>query len=215
MKKNNNFTLMLTMHSHLSLLTDLMINKLAFVLSLKQALDKKDELSEDERFSDQTFETQDKFNSIYLNSLKGTTSSSKALVELLLSSEIIPYSLLEDIQQSLAYKEENQIIEDTIFNPFNVNKESLSEAKNEFLFRIVYLFRILHHLKDIEIGMQEYGVECYKVPEEESEDSINILDGIYDMDENKLKEEVMLDCILDESETDQLQQEKNEILSLI
>ena len=216
MNKTIYFNEHLLLDQHVRILVGATISKLAFVLSLKEALDGKDALDEEERFSDETFESQDKFNQILLSSLKGVTSYSQSLKELILTSRIIPEELMDDITACLSFKEQDINDEFSVFYPYGITKKGHEEAINEFYVTAVYIFRTYHWLTDIETGMQEYGVGNYIIPLGSDEDvSANVTDGIMDLTNDELKKELSSYLIPSESDTDEMQEEKMALKQLL
>ena len=59
------------------------------------------------------------------------------------------------------------------------------------------------------MGIQEYGINPYVVPEEDDGSGINILDGIYDLSLAEMKAEVDKHLLIRDSDTDQQQEDSN------
>lgn len=204
----------LWMNSELTIACQASLNKFAFLLSLEGALEGKDGLSEDERFDDGTYELQDKLYNIYLPMMKEVDSQSKALSELSANAHIIPLSLLEDLNVLISYKEDSQNITDSPFTPYDIDKESFKESICEFYIRLLSVLRVNAWLEDIEMGIQEYGINPYVVPEEDDGSGVNILDGIYDLSLAEMKAEVDKHLLIRDSDTDQQQEDKASLKAL-
>jgi hypothetical protein len=215
MKKTEQFQYTLLMNQHIHVLVNTLLSKLAFVLSLREALFPKDNLEEDERFSDETFETQDRFYQAYLPFLRKVASQSQPLRDVIAHSEIIPLSLSEGLLYCLELNEEDNLDETNPFNPFSITKKSFQDSIEEFQLRVAYIYRVYHWLVDIEVGMQEYGVESYLVPVTDSESDVTPLDGIYDLSKEEIEKEVIRDLKPNDSDTDEMQQEKQALKDLL
>lgn len=202
------------MAGELHTIADSLLSRLCFLLSLKDALEGKENLEEEERFSDETFELQDKFYDIYLQTMKNISSNSLTLENVLSESKIIPLNLIEDIKASLAYKEDVLNLSDSVFSPYRTEKEDEDDAEFEFVFRLVFLFRTMNWITDIETGIQEYGMECYYVPDTDSEEDANVLDGIFSLDYACLKKELKKYLLPNDDDTDEMQANKNSIKML-
>lgn len=205
----------LWMAGEIHALADTLSSRVCFLLSLKEALDGKDGFTEEERFSDDTFMLQDRFYNVYLQTLKNISSNSTILEDVLIESEIIPVNLIDDIKASLAYKEDVMNLYDSVFSPNRTGKEDEEDAEFEFILRLVILFRTMNWINDIETGIQEYGIDCYLVPETDSKEDVNVLDGIFDLDYASLKKELKDYLRPQDDDTDELLADKKSIAILL
>ncbi len=216
MNRSTYFNLHLLLDQHIRILDDSLISKLAFVLSLKEALDGRDEMEEDERFSDEVFQKQDRYNQIYLSFIKELASHDGDINEVTEPSGIIPGNLADSIFDCLSFKITEITEESNGYYPFGVTKKTFTTAVNLFYSMTVYIFRTYCWLQDIETGMQEYGVASYIIdPETELASDISPLDGIDEIPPEKLKEELLNHLIPNESDTDEMQQEKMALKQLL
>lgn len=214
MKTTNLRQLHLLMNEELLIAVQSTLTKFAFLLSLQGALEGKDELSEEERFSDETYELQDKLYSIYLPFIKEAKNSSKAIDEIARQSNIIPLNLLEDIHLLLQYQEELSSPFFTPFTPYDVTKGKLQESIFDFYLRLVSIYRINSWINDIEMGIQEYGIASYVVQEDDDYDDINILDGVYELSLEALKDEACKLLLVKDDDTDYQQEDKQSLSEL-
>lgn len=205
----------LWMAGEIHALADTLTSKVCFLLSLKEALDGKDDLTEDERFSDDTFLLQDRFYNVYLQTLKNISSNSTILEDVLIESEIMPVNLITDIKACLGYKEDAMNLSDSVFSPNRMEKEDEEDAEFEFVLRLVFLFRTMNWMNDIETGIQEYGIDCYLVPDTDSTKDANVLDGIFDLDYVSLKKELKSYLRPQDDDTNELLADKKSIAILL
>lgn len=205
----------LLMNAELALACQASLNKFAFLLSLEGALEGKDGLDEEERFDDDTYELQDKLYNIYLPMMKEVDSHSRVLPELGVKAHIIPTLLLEDLNVILTYKEDSNNITDSPFSPYDIDKDSFIESIMEFYIRLLSILRVDAWIEDIEMGIQEYGINPYVVPEEDDNTGVNILDGIYEMSLDEMKEEVDKHLLIRDNDTDQQQEDKASLKALM
>ena len=203
------------MNAELALACQASLNKFAFLLSLEGALEGKDGLDEEERFDGDTDELQDKLYNIYLPMMKEVDSHSRVLPELGVKAHIIPTLLLEDLNVILTYKEDSNNITDSPFSPYDIDKDSFIESIMEFYIRLLSILRVDAWIEDIEMGIQEYGINPYVVPEEDDNTGVNILDGIYEMSLDEMKEEVTRHLLIRDNDTDQQQEDKASLKALM
>lgn len=215
MKTTDYRRLHLLMNAELLTAYDSVLEKLAFVLSIREALDGKDDLDDDHRFSDETYELQDELFIKYSRALSKVKSGSKKLDNLCLASGVLPVNLLNDIHFLLSMKEESQSVNNDLFYPYEVGKNDLLVSTPEFKTRLLYCMRVMAWLNDIDIGIQDYGVSVYLVPESDSEKDINIIDGLWDMKEEDVGKELSLMLEANDNDTDHQQQDKESWRRLI
>ena len=191
------------------------LQKLAFVLSLQKALKGKDKLSEEERFSDETYETQEQYYDIYDELFSDPINNQSAIEKIIKESKIIPINLYSDIQLLLSYIEDQQNISLSVFAPLEANHESFTDLLYEFYLRLLTCLRTLAWLEDIEMGVEAYGVNFYKIPEDDSSEAINVLDGIFDKKKEELLEEILILLKNNEMDNEDLTKDKLALSSLI
>lgn len=183
-------SLLIQMNQEILLLIDSTLNDLALTIALSKILRGKDELDEDERFSDETYRLTETIQNDYQSFFHEATSQSRAFARVLQESEIIPLNLQSDINLMLEYKADSLDISSSPFSPYAEDKDSFYDAEYEFCFRLLAIYRTKSWINDILQGIQDYGVDPYLVPEGDNEDAINILDGIYDLDNTKIASEL-------------------------
>lgn len=210
--KNTFFTNCLLMNSHISLLIDNLMDKLAFVLSLGKVLEGRDDLDEEERFADEIFEQQDVYFEMIDPFVKKTRKTSDGLVNLLIDSTIISMILMKDIDTCLSFKEDSLYIQDDCFDPYEEDKKI---AIKEFCYRLCYLLRVYYWLTDIEIGMQDYGFDSYIVPDSETLHDYDPVDELLDMKTKDLMEELKAELKECEADTEEMRQQKEELTKFI
>ncbi len=214
--KTNHFSNSLLMGSHLSLLSELVLEKTAFLLSLQKALDGKDNLSEEERFADETYELQDNYFTMLSGFLAEADENSTALFSLLTDSDIFSETLLEAIKKIIACKKEYAVKKEGDFSPF-VEKDVYEEACFRFLSETCFLFRVYYWLTDIENGIQDYGIQSYAISKTEidKEKEDDFLLNLYDFKKEDFLKEIKEDCSLLENDTEEMTQEKSQLWDFI
>ena len=85
----------------------------------------------------------------------------------------------------------------------------------EFYIRLLSILRVDAWIEDIETGIQEYGINPYVVPEEDDNTGVNILDGIYEMSLDEMKEEVTRHLLIRDNDTDEQQEDKASLKALM
>lgn len=214
--KTDHFNDSLLMGSHLSLLSELVLEKAAFLLSLQKALDGKDGLSEDERFSDETYELQDNYFTLLSSFLAEADENSTALFSLLTDSDIFSETLLEAIKKIIACKEEYAVKKEGDFSPF-IENDIYDEACFRFLSETCFLFRVYYWLTDIETGIQDYGIQSYAISttEIDKEKEDDFLLNLYDFKKEDFLKELKADCSFLENDTDEMTKEKSHLWDFI
>lgn len=211
------FNVPLLMYEHTKLSCKLIMDKIAFVISLKEVLKGKDKLSEEERFSDAVFEEQENLFEKYKDFLLDNNKSYSEKYNLLKRSKIFSCRLLNDIDSYEEFLSNSTDISTTPYYPFYSDKDSFEFATKEFYLDLVYIFRIYHMLCEIEEGMQQYGVTFYLVPceLEEKDDEVSIVSNLIDLPQEEIEKELYHDIIPTENDTEEMQQEKNAIKQLL
>lgn len=195
--------------------TTTILHKLAFILSLQKALKGKDKFSDDERFNYETYEIQEQYYDIYEELFLNPITNQSSIEKIIKESKIIPINLYSDIQILLSYIEDQQNISQSVFAPLEADEESFAELTYEFYLRLLTCLRTLTWLEDIELGIEAYGVNCYKIPEDDSSEAINVLDGILDMKEDELLGQILILLGNNEMDNEDITKDKFALLSLI
>lgn len=191
------------------------MDSLAYLLSLYAALNDKDELKEEERINENTEDAVYQVQALLQPLLREIKPHSLGLSQILLDTGIFPINLMNDINEVLIYKEEaNNPIQSSLY-PYLNSKEDREDAMEDFLFHLVVAHRVESWIIDIADGILQYGVTPYLVPENDSEKSINILDGIEEMDMKDYFEELPEYLIPRDDDSDERQENKKYEASLL
>jgi len=189
-------TLLERMNQELLLTIDSNLKDLSLVIAMAKVLKGKDSLSQEERFNDDIYQQIDNVQSILIPYFKKATPDDKAFHNILMDSEVIPLNLMNDIDETLSFREDSYDISSSPFSPYYEDKESFTDAKEEFFLRLLILYRVKAWLNDIIYGIQDYGVDPYKVMEGDSEERINLLDGVYDLTEEQVIAELRIHLLV-------------------
>ena len=192
-----------------------MLENLAFLLAVKKVFQGKDSQKEEVRFSDENAEKVYDNKEVILEMIQSAKSDDKKLNQMMEKSKVIPFNLQEDIHTVLDMKEEQNNILETIFTPRNEKDEEFNDAYVDFLMRITMVLRVTNWIMDIADGIQEYGVEPYVIPEEDNENGLDALNGVYDMREEELEEELGRYLILKDLDDDDVIQNKVALKELL
>lgn len=178
----------LIMNQELIIAYDSLLDDLSFTLSIASIFKGKDDLDEDERCSDENIESVYSMHSILSPILRESKPNSPSFFQAVRSSEVIEEELLEKINEVLAYKDEKKTIALSVFDPYS---DDLDECIREFYQELLLVLRLRFILKDIAEGIQEYGVEPYKVPDNNMQERNKFpFEEIESLTDDKLKEEV-------------------------
>lgn len=175
------------------------IDKIIFLISVEKILDGKDNLSEAERFSTSQMNKQDK---IY-TSLKEEydANHTKAIKHICNNSSIISNTMKNNC---LLLLQELSDLEYYQSGPFyiykSIEKDKLTDAFLYFKSLILTTLKINAVINEMEIGLQEYGVDSYKVSDKDSKYEFDICEEVYSFTIDEI--DTQLEILLSESETD-------------
>lgn len=215
MKETEYRNIMLLMNQESLIAYERMLEHLSFLLSVRKVFDGKDDWEEEKRFSDSIAERVYDTKEVILNNIRSSRSDSKKLNSLLEKSKVIPINLTEDIHTVLDMKEEQSNILETIYTPDDLTKDAFTACFSDFLLRMAIVYRVDTWIFDIADGIQEYGVAPFLLPENDNEDMINILDGVYELKDDELKNELLNKILIKDNDDDSLIQDKINIKQLI
>lgn len=210
-----NRTLLERMNQELLLSIDSTLVDLSLVIAMGKVFDGKDALPQEERFNDSAYQQVDSYQSILLPYFRKAKSGESAFHSVLMDSHLIPLNLQEDLDEMLTIREESFDITSSPFSPYLLDEEDFEEAKDTFALRLLLVYRIKSWINDIILGIQDYGVDPYKVDEaRDNEECINLLDGIYDLSHEEVLQELHKHLLIDEDEKEEAMDKQSLIVLL-
>lgn len=195
------------------------ISCLSLLLSMKNELRFKDEKAEEERLSEDAVSRITDCQSI-LYPLLDSLQDDATLEEILLSSGLFTVSLANDIIAIYHYRSENRNSRLPLFDFSSSDKATFSENSLLFLQRLVAISRVRCYLEEIISGIEQYGVECYLLADEEDNaDMLATKDGVFKApDEMEAKEcinELLIEMMPHDEDSDEERDDKIQILSIL
>ena len=157
-------------NQELSILCDSCLDDIAFLLGYRFAFENKENYDDDDKLFDAVSSVQ----SVISPLIQSSVPHSESLQISLRSSDIIPEELIDDIDQVLTYKEESNRTS-SIFLP--ESKDDIPELLDEMYRKILFILRTRFIIKDIEDGIEEYGLDAYLV---HPEDRFQPMESPYD-----------------------------------
>ena len=183
--KNQLRKMCLLIDQELSILYENCLNDVALTMAYGLAFEVKDSLKDDDELYQHIFSIQHVL-SPFLLSAKPYSNDLNFAME---NAFVFYPALEEEINRVASYKNDSYLFSSSLFNPYT---EDLDYQKAELYRRLLRTLRLRFILKDIQDGIEEYGLEPYKV---ESSDQINPLRLPFidsdTMDIDSVKEEVM------------------------
>lgn len=207
------------MHSELDNVYQNLISTLAYTLSVKIEFEGKDDLGEDERLrEDASLRVEDSGN--ILETLLSADLAPSVIESTLESSNIFTEELIEDILTIYQYRRENNNHHIPLFDEHDDDVEDLRDNSLFFYRRLLATYRVKAVLDEITVGMEEYGVGPYLLPED-SDDERDILEGtqvnkaVDRMTDRECVKEILLYLAPKYDDDNDTQADKKAILSLI
>ncbi len=163
----------LLMNQELLIAYDDFFKNLALLLAMKSQLEGKDDLPYEDRFNDGTLEAIFQERDEILPLFDQALYDFAPLKEFLEKSGIIAPCLKKGIEMILDFRQEQNLIQESAFSPYET---SLRDANRAFVERLLIVKRTNYLVSDIEEGIEQYDVASYLVPE--NVDSVDLLSGI-------------------------------------
>lgn len=195
------------LRSELITAIDYVVDKMLFLISIERILNGKDGLPETTRFSTETMHQQDKiYNSLVKEYNK---NHSRAIKHICDHSSIIPNIIKEDILfllQELTNLESHKYERLSLYNSV---EQEFTDDENFLYFKKIILIALKFNavFNEIDTGLQEYGVDPYKVSDKDSHEEFDIIDEVYNLSIKDIDEQ--LDILLKENEMDSEMEYKN------
>lgn len=173
------------MNQELSILCDNCLDDVAFLMAYTFAYQAK---KEEEEEDDELFDVFSKLQCVLTPLIQSAVPHSEALRVSLRSSDIFTEEFIDDIYTIITYKDElNRTSLMTIPN----SKEDIPEILDEAYRKILFIMRTRFIIKDIEDGIEEYGVDAYLVhPEDRFKPTESPLEDIDSMPFSKVKKQM-------------------------
>ncbi len=147
-------------NQELSILSDNCLDDVAFLLGYGFAFRKEDSYNSD----DELFDAISSIQSVLSPLIQSALPHSESLRTSLRNSDIISEELIDDIDQVLTYKEECSKAPSLLIPE---SKEDVPEILDELYRKILFIMRTRFIIKDIEDGIEEYGLDAYLVHPED------------------------------------------------
>jgi hypothetical protein len=192
-----------------------LINDLSFSLGVFQVMLGKDNLTVDQKITEEASKQVSQIQSIVLPLLKGMKYNEPNFFEALSNASIYPVNLLTDINNVLGYQEESQNIDESLFDPYDNSLASFRDETKEFLYRLVSVYRLKFWLKDITEGLEQYGIKPYQVDETDGPNGVDILQGMDDLSFDDLLKELSHYLVVTLDDENDAQQDKTNLIAVI
>ncbi len=215
METNGYRELILLLNQRLLQIYQNTLDSFGYLLSIHTAFLGCEEAEEEKRFTESREALVYQVQSLLSPLLRHLRPDDPALQEIALETGVIPAALVKDLRLVLTFKEESESSLSSPFSPYLETKEDQKDALDEALYRLVLTHRVWSWCKDIGDGMLEYGTESYEVPESDSEDGKNILDGLDELEPEGMFKELTSYLIPDEEDSEEQSQDKEFEASLI
>ena len=199
MMKNQHRKICLLIDQELSILYENCLNDVALTMAYGLAFEVKDSLEDDDELYKHISSIQHVLSPFLLSSKPYSNDLNSALE----SAFVFYPALQEEINAIASYKNDSYLFSTSTFNPYT--EEEIDYQKEELYRRLLRTLRLRFILKDIQDGIEEYGLEPYKT---EPSDQINPLRLPFEdcdtMNINSVKEEVMhlLSYVIQDTEDD-------------
>ncbi len=196
------------------------ISCLSLLLSMKNELRFKDDKSEEERLSEDAVSRITDSQSI-LYPLLDSVHDDSTLEEILLSSGLFTLPLANDIIAIYHYRDENRNSRLPLFDYSSSDKSNYLDNSLLFLQRLVAISRVRCFLEEIISGIEQYGVECYLVvdDQEDNADMLSTKEGVFKApDEMEAKDcinELLIEMVPHDEDSDEEREDKLQILAVL
>lgn len=117
------------------------------------------------------------------------------------NSHLFEEALLKNIDNILSYRDEAHNFSGGVFSPYG--EEDFSYLSMELRIRILETLRIRYILKDIQDGIQDYGLDAYQIEDTDNEEKELPLKSVSEMSEKEIEKEcstLLKYCIHDDEE---------------
>lgn len=176
--------LKLLMNQELLIAYDEFFNDLALLVAMKEQLSGKDDLCDEDRFNDEVLENIFQERDRLLPIFDGAADNLESFEDFLHNTQIVDPCLEKGILWILDYREEQNMVQDSVFSPYGT---TLKEVASSYVERLLVVKRMHAIVKDVQEGIQQYDVASYLVPENAYE--IDVLSALEELSfKNRVQE---------------------------
>ncbi len=143
-------------NQELSILCENCLDDIAFLISYSSVFQIKESYDSD----DEQFNAISSIHDVVSPLITSAVPHSEPFRIALRNSGVIEEQLLDDIDQILTYKEECSRSSSLLLPETD---DDVIELRDEFFRKVLFIMRARFIIKDIEDGIEEYGVEAYQV----------------------------------------------------
>ena len=153
-------------------------NDLAFSMAVFSIMLGKDELPVEKKITDESSANVSRMQSMIFPLISNTPYNDEDFIESLTNTKVYPLNLVDDLNEAISCQNQSQDLDPALFDPYDQDLDCFKEEVQEFLKRLVMIYRLRFWLKDITEGIEQYGVVAYTVPDDDNDSAADILAGL-------------------------------------